>query len=44
MSENINLNFSIEDGEYEVTITEIGDIVDEPDGGGTIPIDYSVVP
>lgn len=42
--ENIVIDIEVGDKLYEVTIVQIDEIVEHPDGGGDIPIVYQTLP
>ena len=42
--EPVEIKLIVNDVEYTVNITHIGEIIELPDGGGDLPIEYSTVP
>lgn len=38
------IKFEFNNELYEITIKGIGDMIDEPDGSGIVPVDFSIIP
>lgn len=42
--EPVEIEITLKDIKYTVIITHIGEVVELPDGGGEIPIEYHTIP